>query len=136
MSIFDLLFIVVFLASVATLVTAGVFALRGRGARAIRILRIYAVCAAVYLGVVVISSAFWPRRVLNVGDPICFDDWCITVVKVSKTPAQGNTRYEVTMQLSSSARRISQREKGVVAYLTDDGGRRYEPAADESNVPF
>jgi hypothetical protein len=136
MSIFDLLFVVLFLASVATLVVAGNSAFRGRGVRALRILRRFAVCAGVYLGVVAISSAFWPRRVLRVGDPVCFDDWCICVEKVNTIPPPDGMRYVVALRLSSSARRISQREKGVVTYLSDDRGRRYDPVPEESNVPF
>lgn len=57
MSIFGLLFI------------AASFAIRGRGARAISILRGYGIGAAVYLGIVVLVSLFSPRRVLSVGDP-------------------------------------------------------------------
>jgi hypothetical protein len=133
-NIFDLLFITSFLATVAGLLTAAWSAVRGRGARAISILRGYGIGASVYFGIVVLASLFWPRRVLNVGDPQCFDDWCIAAENVSRKPAQARISYIVTLRVSSRARRISQRENGVVVYLTDDQGRRYDPIPDESAV--
>ncbi len=136
MSIFDLLFLAIFFASVVTLLAAAILAIRGRGARALSILRAYGICAGIYLGVVVLTSLFWPRRVLNVGHPRCFDDWCITVENVSRTPAEGNVCYVLTLRLSSRARRVSQRENGIVVYLSDDRGRRYDSASDKSAVPF
>lgn len=101
-----------------------------------RILRGYGIGAGVYLGIVVLVSVFSPRRVLNVGDPRCFDDWCIAAESVSRKPAQAGISYIVTLRLSSRARRVSQRENGVIVYLTDDHGHRYDPTPDESDVPL
>lgn len=136
MTIFDLLFIAVFFASLAALFTAAVSAIRGRGARALRILRVYAICAAVYLGIVALTSALLPRRILKVGDPRCFDDWCIAVENVIRTPADAAVSYKVTLRVSSRARRVSQREHGVVAYVTDNRGRRYDAMPDPAAIPF
>jgi hypothetical protein len=136
MNVWDLLFIVIFFATLATLFVAGFSAIRGRGAHARRLLCGYAICACVYLGIVAVVSLFGARRVLNVGDPQCFDDWCITVEHVSRKPAHAAISYVVTLQISSRARRVSQRENGVVVYLTDDRGRRYDPAPDTSDVPL
>jgi hypothetical protein len=135
-SVFDLLFLTLFLATVAGLWTVAWSAVRGRGARAIRILRGYATGAGVYLAIVVLGSVFWPRRVLNMGDPRCFDDWCIAAESVSRKPARADISYIVTLRVSSRARRVSQREDGVVVYLTDDRGRRYDPIPDGSAVPL
>ena len=135
MSVYDLLFIVVFFASVATLFAAAFSLIRGRGARAAGILRGYAICACVYLGIVALVSLCGARRVLNVGDPRCFDDWCIAVENVSRKPVPAGLSYIVTLQISSRARRVSQRENGVVIYLTDDRGSRYDPTPDKSAVP-
>jgi hypothetical protein len=71
-----------------------------------------------------------------VGEPDCFDDWCISLDKVERKPAQENVSYVVSLRLSSRARRVSQREKGVVVYLTDNRGHRYNPTAERSAVPF
>ncbi|MGH9775701.1 MAG: hypothetical protein ACRD50_12215 [Candidatus Acidiferrales bacterium] len=136
MSLFDLLFILSFLASVATLITAAVCAICKRGPRALRILRAYAICLGIYLGIVAIASLFVPRRVLRVGEPECFDDWCISVESFSSTPRQNGVSNVVRFQLSSRAGRVTQREKNVVVYLTDNHGRRFDPALDSSAVPF
>jgi hypothetical protein len=135
MSVFDLLFIVVFFATVAFLMAAAVSAIRGRGVRAIHILRGYAIGASVYLGIVAGVSLCGARRVLNIGDPRCFDDWCIAVENVHRKPVHAGISYSVILRISSLARRVSQREKDVVVYLTDDRGRRYDPTPDYSAVP-
>ncbi len=129
MSIFDLLFILLFLTSVVTLLIAASLALRGRGSRALAVLRNYAICAAAYMAVVIVSSAFWPRTILQIGERRCFDDWCIAVE--SATPS-----YLVTLRISSTARGISQSEKNVVVYLTDPSGHRYDPVPDDAAVPI
>ena len=136
MSIFDLLFIVVFLATVAILLSAAFLAIRGRGSRALVLLRKLCIGAAAYLGIVVLASLFWPRTVLQVGERQCFDDWCIAVENAGRQPASGPPTYLVTLRLSSTARRVSQRELGVAVYLTDSSGRRYDPIPNNSDVPF
>jgi hypothetical protein len=133
---FDLLLIAVFLATVVTLLSAAVFALRGRGSSAIVLLRRWCICVGVYFSIVVLASVFWPRRVLQVGDQRCFDDWCIAVENTSRQSARGGLHYLITLRLSSTARRVTQRENEVVVYLTDDRGRRYDPVPDRSAVPL
>jgi len=135
-NIFDLLFIVTFLATVATLLSAAVLAIRGQAARALVLLRRYAICAGAYLVVVVLTSAFWPRSVLQFGARRCFDDWCIAVEKAGRQPADGHVAYVVTFRLSSTARRVSQRENSLAVYVTDNRGRRYGPVPNKSDVPF
>jgi hypothetical protein len=135
-SIFDLLFIVVFFATVVTLLSAAFLAIRGQAARALVVLRRYCICSGAYFGIVVLTSVFWPRTVLQVGDPRCFDDWCMAVENASRQPAGGRVSYTVTLRLFSTARRVSQRENDMVVYLADNRGRRYDPAPDKSAVPF
>jgi hypothetical protein len=135
-NIFDLLFIVIFLAAVATVLAAASFAARGQGPRALAIVRKLGMCAGAYLGIVALTSLFWPRTILRVGDPRCFDDWCIAVENATRQPADGGVSYMVTLRVSSRARRIWQREKYVAVYLTDDRGRRYDPAPHASDVPL
>ena len=136
MSLFDLLFIAVFLASVGSLLAAVVVALGARIALALRILRIWGIFAAIYLGIVAVASFFWPRRVFAVGEPLCFDDWCIAVEKVSSDPLRGSASIVANLRISSRARRVSQRERGVVAYLTDSLGRRFDPVRSETAASF
>jgi hypothetical protein len=131
MGIFDLLFILVFLAAVATLLSAASFAIRGKGGRALAILRKLGICAAAYFAVIVTTSLFWPRTVLHVGEPQCFDDWCIAVQS-----ATAGRHFTVALRLFSTARRVSQREWNVVVYLCDRQGHRYDPVPNPSDVPF
>ena len=136
MTIFDLLFIAVVLASLATLITASIVAIRGQRARALGILRQFGVSAIAYLVVVVVVALLSPRRVLNVGDPWCFDDWCLSVENVSQTPAPPEVAYNVSLRIFSRARRVSQRANGAWIYVIDGRGNRYAPEPDPSAVPL
>lgn len=136
MSLLDLLFIAAFLATVGTLIVAATFAIRRQGARALRILRVLAFCAAAYLLTGIAVSVLKPQRIIAVGQPWCFDDWCLTVENVSRRPALSTVSYQVELRIFSRARRVSQRAKGAWVYLLDDRGRRYSPDPDPSAVPL
>jgi hypothetical protein len=136
-NLFDLVFILAFLAAAATLLSAAFRAIRGHRAGAVALLRRLCICAAAYLGIVVIASVFWPRTVLQMGEPRCFDDWCITVESATRQPAAGgHIAYLVTLRLFSSARRVTQRENNVIVFLADDRGRRFDPIPKQSDVSF
>lgn len=131
MTIFEPLFLLLALVTVLTLLTVLGLALFGRVKRAWRVLRRLLIGAAIYMAVVVTVSAFTPREVRSIGEMNCFDDWCFTVRRaVRDTPAS----YDVTMTLSSRARRVPQGERGTHLYIVDSTGRRYEPVAE--TVPF
>jgi hypothetical protein len=134
--LFDLLFIFLFLASIVALVTAGVAAIQGRRLRARRILLGVAISAAIYMGIVCVDSFATPQHILNIGDPQCNGDWCIAVQGVQRNPSSSGISYSVTLQLSSRARRVSQRENGVIVYLTDVRGRRFDPAPRANETPL
>lgn len=136
MSIYDLLFIVLFLTSVVTLITAGVQAIRGKGWQALRTLRNFAICFFVYMAIVVIVAVATPRRVLNIGEVRCFDDWCVSVTNSQHQVSTAGVMYNVTLELSSRARRISQRAKGAYVYAVDDQDRRFDPVPDGAAVPM
>jgi hypothetical protein len=136
MNIFDLLFIALFLSAVVSLATAGVAAARGKRASALRILRILGVGATIYFGIVCIVSAATPRKTLNPGDPQCFDDWCISVEGAQRVSESSAISYDVTIQISSRAKRISQRENSVFVYLTDDRWRRFDAIPQDHETPF
>jgi hypothetical protein len=136
MNVFDLLFIALFFAGIAALGAAGVAALQGKRGRAKRILLVTAICSAIYMGIVCVDSYATPQRIINIGDPQCNDDWCIAVQDVLRTPSSSGTSYSVTLLLSSRARRISQRENGVIVYLIDSDGRRFDPTPKVSETPF
>lgn len=136
MTIFDLLFALLFLSGAGTLVVATVVALRGHGAQALAILARLGAAAGAYFVVLVAVSAFSPQRVLHPGDDQCSDDWCIAVQAVRGDSTSTGRAYAVTFRLSSRARRVSQRERFVAAYLRGSDGRRYDALADASAVPF
>lgn len=135
MTIFDLLFVVVALGSLLTLVLSIFFVLRGRRAQARRLVRGCAIAAACYLGAVLLVSPLVPRQELILGEPLCFDDWCITVDDTQRTAASDLT-YRVQLRLSSRARGRAQRENNLVVYLTDARGRRFDPLPDSTVPPF
>jgi hypothetical protein len=128
MPIFDLVFIALFLASVVTLIVAAVSALRGGRWRSILIR--YGVCFAIYMAVVFAVALAKPQSILRVGDIRCFDDWCIAITGASHAAVPEGIKYDVAIQISSRARRVRQRAKGVAVYLTDDRGRRFDPMPD------
>ena len=124
MTLFDLLFILLFLAALAVLVSCLVSALRGRKASAGRRLRTLGVAVLFYMAVVAGVSLLSPRRVFAVGEDQCSDDWCIAVQGATRS---GDNAITVTFRIASRARRVTQRERFVVVYLRDSGGRRYNP---------
>jgi|SRR5690348_266381 len=136
MNIFDLLFLALSLATVATLLAAGVYALRGKFRRALQLLKRLGIGAAAYFCVVIAVSLALPRKTFAVGADQCFDDWCIRVQGYEAIPEKGNTAYTVNLRVSSRAKRVSQREKNLSVYLTDDQGTRYDAEADKSTGQF
>src|SRR5580698_3302887 len=98
MTIFDLVFLAAALATFVTLVTTAVYALRGRHAQALRILRNLGMCAAAYIVSGLAVSLFSPQHVIRVGDPWCFDDWCLSVEKVNPTPGPASISYNVNLR--------------------------------------
>ncbi len=136
MTIFDLLFIVVVLASVATLAAIVASALRGRLRQAVKLLAVYGVCLALYLSVVVVVSLVSPQRVLALGENRCFDDWCIAADDIARSGSPTRVEYTVTLRVSNQAQRVPQRENGVAVYMMDEKGRRFESAAGPSAAPF
>jgi hypothetical protein len=135
-SVFDLLFILLFLASAGIWITAASMALSGAGGRALRILRAWAMGFGAYMAVVATTSLAGPRRVLRPGDPLCSDDWCLFVESATRTVAGGRAEYRVNLRISSRALRVAQREKDAAVYLEDGFGRRYAPLRDPSAVPL
>lgn len=136
MTIYELLFILLFLAATVTLLYAAIATVRGSRRQGVRILGRLAFCAAAYFAAVVIVAATSTRKVVQIGEPQCFDDWCITVVAVSKPVAHADSAWHVWLRVSSRAKRVTQRELNAVVYLTDDRNRRFDPLRDPSAVPL
>jgi hypothetical protein len=135
-TVFDLLFLVLFLACLATLIAAAIAALRGRRGRSLVILGRLGIAAALYFCAVILVSALSPQRFSAVGADQCSDDWCIAVQGVRRDTTNAGISYQVTFRLSSRARRVVQRERFVVVYLRDGRGGRYSPVTEAGAVPF
>ena len=136
MTIFEPLFILLFLAAVASFLMAGVAALSGQRPRALRTLRRLAVGAAAYFAIVLFVAFFSVPPVHRVGEPICFDDWCITVADAKRTLAGAAQSWHVTLRVSSRAKRIEQRENYAAVFLTDSRGGKYRPDPASATVPL
>lgn len=136
MTIFDLLFIAVFFATVILLAVVIFSAIRGRNRKAFVTLCWLGIFLGAYFGILILVSLFSPRRVLNLGDKQCWDDMCIAVTEVQKQPKAAVNSYLITFSLSSRARRRAQRELGLNVYLLDERGRRFDPLLNDDSVPF
>jgi hypothetical protein len=136
MTIFDLLFLLLVFLTLLSLITAAIMALSGHRVRALRILRRLGLSAIAYLAIVAVVGVLSPQRVLRVGDPWCFDDWCLSVEHVERVPAPPQTVYTVSLRIFSEARRVSQRARGAWIYLIDQRGNRYAPEPDPAATPL
>src|SRR5437016_7951355 len=124
MTIFDLVFILVFLTSLVSLMRILYLGVRNRRDKALRLTKYLGLFLGIYLGSVLIVSLAMPQRTLKLGDQECWDDWCIAVEHLERSNALASATYTVTLRLSSRARRVAQRENGVVVYLVDADGHR------------
>jgi hypothetical protein len=137
MTVFDLVFILVVLGTALALVHTLYLTVRGRRPVALRTLKRLGLGWAAYVGTVVLVSLLSPGRVLALKEDQCSDDWCLAVedVSLAKTLGSGSARaeangvfYVVRLRVSSRARRVTQRENGVTAYLIDDRAASYPPS--------
>lgn len=136
MTVFDLLFILLFLVTVFSLFAAGWFAVRRQFRRAGTILLRVLLGTAAYFTAVVLVSLLAPRRVMKLGERQCFDDMCVSVNNYRTRQRQTGVEYAVEMGLFNRGRGVSQRENNLVVYLTDNQGQRYDPIPDDSSKPF
>ena len=135
MTIFDVIFLLAMFCTFITLVAAGTLAILGRRSQALRILGIWTSCAAIYLGVGLAVSFLRPQSVRSIGEPWCFDDWCLTVQNVKLEANSTNNTYRVDLRVESRAKRIAQRANGAWIYLIDQNGQRFAPES-SSFVPL
>ena len=136
MTLFDLLFAVLFLSGGVIVIRAAIAAIRGRRPTDIRLVRGVAIGGGLYLAIVAVVSLLSPRRYRAVGEAQCSDDWCISVATALRSHGQPVDTFRLGFRLASRAARISQREQYVVAYLKDGDGHRYDPEPSEGAGPF
>ncbi len=109
MTPFDLLLILGFLASAATLGTALAQLARRRYGVAARLAFFGAAGAALYLTILVVVSLLSPGRTIRQGERRCHDDWRLAVEHAERSAATLGERHQVTLRLSSRARGRIQR---------------------------
>lgn len=136
MNYYEPLFLLLLLTAVVTLLTAAGFAIAGRFARAGKTLGRLGIGAVVYMTIVIGVTLFSTRQVFQVGEQRCNEDWCITVTDWRRGTGDAATEVEISLRLSSRARRVPMGEKGTVIYLVDARGRRFDPVPDPSDLPF
>ena len=135
MTIFDLLFILIFLATVVAVATAVFQAIRGHGRKSLRVLIVTAASLAVYFAICCATTLVTPRRVLKINEPQCFDDWCVALEDVIEMRDGPNDRHAIIIRIFSEAKRVTQRENGIAFYMEDDHGRRYPVLSTASDTP-
>ena len=135
MSIFDLIFIGCFLATVfySGWIVWLLIRLRWAGVRyhAIRL----GTAIGVYLLILILAGVSLPRHVSAADEILRYDDWCLGVEKSAfaesikpNTKASPNHRFLiVTLKVISEAGRVRQAApKGALVYLLDENDARYD----------
>jgi hypothetical protein len=130
MTLFDLLLILLVLATVgAFAVVVGAFFFR-RWAVAGRFLAGLALVWILYLGVGTLVALRAPQHIMSLGKDRCFDEMCFAVTGWNRTPSPqaGADRYFyiVAVRITNRSRGRAQREIGRKGVLIDRSGRVYE----------
>ena len=136
MTLFDLLFILVFLTALIALLGIGIAAVRGRRQTVRLIGRRLGVGLLAYVVVIALVGIASPKQFVALGADQCSDDWCIAADSVHRDAAGDTIVYTIDFRLSSRARGVAQRERSVVAFLVAADGRRFDASHDSAVVPF
>jgi hypothetical protein len=94
MTLFDLLFIVSFVTSVILIIRIGYLAVRGRKTSVKTTARFLGGFVGIYAAIVVQVSLSSARKLVGIGEPRCFDEWCIAVTAVSRQHAIGDVKAQ------------------------------------------
>ncbi|MGD0366150.1 MAG: hypothetical protein ABSA94_01735 [Acidobacteriaceae bacterium] len=130
MTLFDLLFILLFLASAVVVVSLLVLLVRGRGSAAKRLFWIFAGTWVAYLAIVFVSAAATPQRIVPMSQDQCFDEMCFAVAQAQTASQLGPPSdpvtargifYVVTVRVTSHSRGRTQSEGGLHALLWNSG---------------
>ena len=128
MSIFDLLLILLVLATAVAIVVAIVALLIRRWAVAGWFLAGVFVAWVVYLGVGTVVALKAPQHIMSLGEDRCFDEMCFAVTGWNRMPSRnmGRSFYLVAVRITNRSRGRAQREIGRKGVLIDRSGRVYE----------
>jgi len=128
MTAFDLLLILMVLATVAGIAAAlAAFAFHRR-VFALRSLAVIVGAWVVYLGIGTAIALMTPQHIMSLGEDRCFDEMCFAVMGWNRIPSTnaGKAFYLVDVRISNHSRGRVQREIGRKGVLIDRGGRVYE----------
>jgi hypothetical protein len=134
-TLFDLFFLISVLFVLVMAIRIAISAIRGRWQAAGRSILFLVIFLTYYAIVLVSVSLATPRRFYAPGERRCFDDWCgeaVTATTAASSPCgPGGTANDwiATVEVSSVARRITQRAPDAHAELEDEQGNRYQPCA-------
>jgi len=136
MTLFDLLFLASVLFLLLSLFTIIVSAVRRRRDILRRWAKFLALYFAIYAVVLLSTSLLSPRRIYSSGERRCWDDWCVTALRVTPastiaplpcSAAPDARIWLAEVEVSSDAKRIRQRAPDARAELEDQQGARYSP---------
>ena len=93
-------------------------------------MRRWTIFAGLYCGALLVTSALQPRDVVAVGQPRCFDEWCLAVDGARRQGVIGGARARgdyviVSTRILNRGRGRRQRERDVYALLRDERGDVY-----------
>jgi hypothetical protein len=90
-----------------------------------------------YVAVVVGVSLAQRQKVVQIGEPQCFDEMCFTVMRVEEVPGylirDGRRLIRASVEVRNRGRK-AQSEGLIWAYLVDAQGRRWEESAGVEGV--
>jgi len=125
MTWYELLFIFLFLATVAAVVGALILVASRRRASAGKLMLTVGAIWCIYLLVLAISDVAARQKVTKAGDDRCFDEMCFAVIHVQTSSSPSTTRsdriYAVTVRVTSHSRGRTQAEGGIRGRLYAGG---------------
>ena len=142
MTLFELIFILLFLGSVVCLLLCAFFGLVRRKAASKRLLVALASVWGVYLVILAVTDVFSSQKVFKVGEDQCFDEMCFAVADVQTMPAQafdsagatGSKLYIVKVRVTSHSRGRAQAEGGLRGRLYDE--EKYIDVSDSAQKSY
>jgi len=128
MTAFDLLLIVLLLATVAGILAALAALLMRLRTVAGKLLIAVFVAWAIYLGVGTVVALMTPQHIMSFGEDRCFDEMCFAVMGYNRIPSKnaGKSLYLVDVRISNRSRGRAQREIGRTGVLIDRTGHVYQ----------
>ncbi len=143
MTIFDLAFLIAFLAVIAVISTGAAAALLDYKRVARSIFTCLGAGAIAYVGLWIVLTVLSKQAPLKVGDPQCADNWCVAVEDVQSAREGQTITYDVALCLFSRAQRTvtsfgahNAPDPSNDFQLVDDSGRHYQPLPHDSEVPL